>query len=400
MKANEPLNVAVCMTFPAPYRIPLLNRMNKLPGIRVTGLFSTTHFRGRNEAIAKFEFSYKLFNTNLLLTRNRYGDPVGFVFSPGLWWHLARSRYDVLVTLGWTIPDTFLARAIGKLKRTPTILWDESIPHAPGAFKQCLQPLLSRYFGSFDAYLAASDWCREYMLSMGARADRVTVFPQVVDNQFFHQEALRLRAQRETLKRTFGIATTRTILYVGQLISRKGVDTLLDAFELVAARDADVSLVMVGDGVLRAALQARRAASAFRERIFIQSFASQAELPAYYALADLFVLPSQYDTFGVVVNEAMASGLPVIATSRVGATGNLVQDYINGRVIPPGDAVQLAEAMLFMLADDARRSEMGELAWARIQQWTIEDAAQAFQKCLALCIASDKQSTPQVMELR
>ncbi len=377
--------IAVVMTFPAPYRIPLLNELATLPGIELHVLLTDPITAKRENEIRQFQFSYETLATYMWESRNRFADRIGFVFSPALASHLWRVKYDALVCLGWTMPNTMLARAMGALRRTPVLLWDESIPHTPGALKRFLMPLLRLYFGSFDGYLAASSGCRAYMIAMGAAPERIVIFPQVADNSFFQSENARLRPQRAAWKRALGITTARVILFVGQLIPRKGILELMDAFEIIAAQDADVSLVMVGEGVLRAELQTRRAGSRHAERIFISPFASQQELPTYYAVADIFVLPSLYDTFGVVVNEAMASGLPIVTTHNVGATADLVADGVNGRVVAPGDAHALAAALCSLLQDETLRDRMGNNALERIGQWTIQTAADAFMECLTLC---------------
>lgn len=382
------LRIAVITTFPAPYRIPLLNELAALPGIQLNVLLTEPNLAVMQIEPAQFQFQYEVFPTRSWQIRNRFGDRVGFAISPALVNHLRREKYDAIVALGWTMPNTVLTRVMGALRHSPVILWDESIPHAPGSIKRLVFPLLHRYFSSFDGYLAASSWCREYMIEMGAAPERVVIFPQVADNVFFQSENERLRPQRAALKRALGIATGRVILFVGQLIPRKGVLDLMDAFEIIAAQDADVSLVMVGEGVLRAELQARRAASCCAERIFIPAFASQQELPTYYALADVFVLPSLYDTFGVVVNEAMASGLPVVTTHNVGAAADLVEDGVNGRVVAPGDANALAQALRELMQDEALRDRMGKNALERIRQWTIETAANAFMECVRRCVGT------------
>src|SRR5207253_5314890 len=114
---------------------------------------------------------------------------------------------------------------------------------------------------------------------------------------------------------------------------RENVLSLLDAFRDLATARADVSLLLVGEGALRAELHARRDAYHLQDRVFIRPFVLQAILPKYYALADVFVLPSVYDTFGVVVAEAMACGLPIVTTPTVGATSSIVVDNENGLLV-------------------------------------------------------------------
>jgi glycosyltransferase involved in cell wall biosynthesis len=160
---------------------------------------------------------------------------------------------------------------------------------------------------------------------------------------------------------------------------------LFDAFEQLAAENADVSLVLVGAGALEREMRERRERSRAPERILIRQHVSQLELSRYYAVADVFCLPSLYDTFGVVIVEAMASGLPIVTTSHVGAVADLVRDGVNGRVVQPGDVTGLAQALAQLVSDDTLRKRMGECARERMKSWSVDTAAHALLKCIDMC---------------
>ncbi len=386
VSASKPISIAVIAAGLAPYRIPLLNHLNALPNFQVTALLcyppSDTHAAPNN--LQAWNFPYHVFTTHAFALTNKWNDPMRVPFSPGLLTHLMRQHYDVVIALGWTMPNTFIAWLQRKLAHQPIVVWDESIPHPPGKFKQRVMPFIKRYMGSFDGWFAASSWCVEYLVELGAARERTFLFPQVTDNAFFRNQALALRGRREELKRALGIQTKFVILFVGRFITVKAIPTLLQAFEQVAAENADVSLLLVGHGPLEEALCAHRADSLAKERIFIHPFVPQQQLPEMYALADLFVLPSYNDTFGVVIAEAMASGLPIVASSRVGAVADLVRDGENGRVVPPGDAASLANALAQILNDDALRQKMGARASERIALWNVDAAAAALTRFLDL----------------
>lgn len=378
--------VAIVAPALAPYRVPLLNRLNQLPNVEVTALLSYPQERQKGTANPQeWKFPSQVFRSLSFTYDTTLGDRAGVVWSPRLWTHLAQTPYELVISLGWTMPNTLAAWAQRKLAHKPIVVWEESIPHPPNPPKQILLPALNKYVGAFDGYLAASSWCRDYLVGMGAPRERVIVFPQVTDNDFFAWNATTWRARREELGRTFGITTPRVILFVGQFIVRKGIGTLFDAFELVAARNEAVSLVLVGQGALEGEMQERRACSLAPERIFIQNHVPQQELPKYYALADVFCLPSLYDTFGVVIDEAMSCGLPVVTTTRVGAVADLVRDGVNGRVVAPGDAAGLSEALAQILDDDALRERMGICARERMASWSVDTAAEALLQCIELC---------------
>ncbi len=156
-----------------------------------------------------------------------------------------------------------------------------------------------------------------------------------------------------------GTRGTRSILYCGQLIERKGVDVLLEAFARVADKLPDATLSFLGTGPLKDALIAR-VDPRLRDRVTFAGFHPVAELPPYFARADLFVLPSRHDGWGVVINQAISAGLPVVASDAVGAAAELVRPDENGYLVPAGDAAALADAMLRVLDSPATLTRMSQ----------------------------------------
>ncbi len=381
------LRVVILSPSLAPYRVIVFQRLCRLPGVQVHLVFDSAvalHSKTQLDALC---CDYALLPSRVLRVRNQWADRAGAYLTPSLWKHLSQQPYDVLVTLGWTNLNSLVALAHSTLHRRRVVLWDESIRHPPVPLKRWLMPLLKRYFGLFDGYFATSNACIEYMVSMGAARERVFLMPQIADNDFFANGSARYRPVRDDVKRELGIHTPYLILFVGQLIPRKGVLTLLDAFREIAELRNDVSLMLVGKGPLREELLARRTAFGLQERVFIQDFAAQSVLPKYYALADVFVLPSAYDTFGVVISEAMACGLPIVATYTVGATSNIVQDGVNGFIVPPQQPKPLAEALLKIIGDDARRASMSAESRRIIAGWNVEVSAQNFLRCMEVVTA-------------
>lgn len=382
------MRVAIVTPSLASYRVPVFNRLQEIPGLELQLIFGDgmESARGWDLSLGDLQFNYTLLPTVALPLRTLRGDLTAFHWSPDLWNYLNRQKFDLVVSLGWTMPNTFLVRLNGKLHHRAVVLWDESIPHTPGRLKKFLLPLLKKYLGSFDGYLAASHGCIEYMVQMGAPRARVFLMPQLTDNAFYAAHAALYRVQRDALKREVGIQTRQVILYVGQLTPRKNVLQLLEAFREIARTRHDVSLLLVGEGTLQAELMARREEFGLQDRVCIEPFVAQAVLPQYYALADVFVLPSLYDTFGVVVAEAMACGLPIVTTDTVGAASSIVVDGVNGLVVEHGNRQALAQALEKILADDALRARMGAASERIIATWDVERMAQNFINLLALCL--------------
>ena len=155
-------------------------------------------------------------------------------------------------------------------------------------------------------------------------------------------------------------------LYCGQLIRRKGVDLLLHAFIDVARSNSLATLTLVGDGPLRDELLLQIPTD-LAARIRFAGFQPVEELPPWFSQADVFVLPSRHDGWGVVVNQALAAGLAIVSSDAVGAAADLVQPGVNGCVFPAGDAKNLRDALHHW-----RRIQPGLLKWAADpENWRI-----------------------------
>ncbi len=161
------------------------------------------------------------------------------------------------------------------------------------------------------------------------------------------------------------------ILYCGQLVHRKGVDLLVRAFVRLAERDENVRLKLVGDGELRADLVGA-IPEGVRARVEFTGFLQVNELAAQFAGADVFVLPSRHDGWGVVVNQALAAGLPIICSDAVGAAVDLVAPGENGTIVPAGDEDALYNTFVDFAADREKLLRFAERSRAAADDWTPE----------------------------
>jgi glycosyltransferase involved in cell wall biosynthesis len=177
------------------------------------------------------------------------------------------------------------------------------------------------------------------------------------------------------------------ILFCGKFVEQKCPFDLLKAFVLLSEH-CNASLVFVGDGPLRNAMEAFVAERQL-EHVYFFGFRNQTELPACYALADVFVLPSSFEPWGLVLNEAMCFGLPVIASDQVGAAADLVRNGRNGFVYPVGNVEALAHQLQHVLADERTRQETGRQSQVIISRWGIEEDVEGV--LMALHAVTDKR---------
>ena len=155
-------------------------------------------------------------------------------------------------------------------------------------------------------------------------------------------------------------------LFCGQMISRKGVDLLLEAFQRLGSA---ARLLLVGREAELPQLLAPLPAPV-RERITYAGFHPPEDLPRFFAQADVFVLPSRYDGWGVVVNQALGAGLPIVCSDMVGAGRDLVEEETNGLRFPAGDSAALAEKMQRFLVEPSLCDTWGRASRCRARHWT------------------------------
>jgi glycosyltransferase involved in cell wall biosynthesis len=232
------------------------------------------------------------------------------------------------------------------------------------ALKRLILPWIFRLA---DVAIAPSSRSRQFLLSMGLKPDRVIVTPYVVDNDWWRAAAA--SADRDSVRRVLALPLEANVfLYCAKLQPWKCPNDLLEAFARLEGSDA--YLVFAGEGPLRGALERRADALGVRARVRFLGFTNQSALPGTYKAADVFVLPSAYEPFGVVVNEAMLCGCVPIVSDRVGAGGDLVTDGETGLTYEAGDVARLAMAMGRLAADPSLRESLRAAGSARISAWS------------------------------
>lgn len=214
----------------------------------------------------------------------------------------------------------------------------------------------------FSAFLAIGKASRRFYIASGIAPERIFDAPYSVDNARFAAEADRLRPQRNELRRAWQVPGDGfCILFAGKLQAKKRPLDLLDALEQARRTRSDLRLLIAGSGELEPVLRERA-----RERrlpVTFAGFLNQTEMPRAYAAADALVLPSDAgETWGLVVNEAMASGVPAVVSDHVGCREDLVEDGVTGFSFPLGDTRALAACLTSLAADPIRAAAMGEAA--------------------------------------
>jgi glycosyltransferase involved in cell wall biosynthesis len=366
----------------APYRIPVFNALAQREEIDLHVIFlAETDSTLRQWLVYKDEirFSYQV----LPSWRRTLGKHT-LLFNWGLRAALRGSSPDVIICGGYNYLASWQSQWWARSRSIPFLVWVESTAKDLRSGSLLVESLKAKFMNSCDAFVVAGKSSLEYVRNFGVSPEKIYTAPDAVDIDFFRRTAEMVRSSRSAQRATLRLPS-RFFLFVGRLVPEKGVFDLLEAYGRLAPQlRSEVGLVFVGDGAARAELE-RCAATIAPGAIQFAGFAQREQLATYYAMAEAFVFPTHTDPWGLVVNEAMACGLPVIATSAAGCTADLVEDRWNGRVVPAGDANQLALAMQ-ELADSADlRCVMGQRSRERIQQYSPEACAAGFADAVVSC---------------
>lgn len=240
----------------------------------------------------------------------------------------------------------------------------------------------------FGAAVVAGAPQRRYVRELGLTDGQIFEGYDVVDNDFFAENAVRARADSGRTRTLPGLAdSTRFFLASGRMIERKDYPTLIGAYQSYRSMSENPwRLVVLGDGELRTRIEELIAREGI-DGITLAGWQPYETLPAYYGQADAFVHSASVDQWGLVVNEAMASGLPVIVSEGTGCVEDLVNGKGSGLTFQPGDVDRLAELMLKMSSDATARAVMAKKAREVIAAWSPDRFAESMQEASEVALS-------------
>ena len=364
----------------APYRIPVFNALAARDDIDLQVIFLSENDPSlRQWPVYKKEirFSYEV----LPAWRRRVGK-YKLLVNGGVGAALRRSSPHAVLCGGYNYLASWQAAWWAKSHKLPVLLWSESTVNDHRRGRRGVEFMKIRFTRLCQGFVAAGKSSRDYLIWMGAPRDRVFIAPDAVDVEFYATLAHTARQRAPEIRARHALPS-RYFLYAGRLVPEKGIFDLLAAYaKLEEGERSQIGLVFAGDGVSRSQL-AERAALIRPGCVRFCGFVHREELAELYALAEALVFPTHSDPWGLVVNEAMACGLPIIASEVAGCVPDLVENAENGFVVPPGDVEELVRALRILLSNPAVAREMGASSALRIQAFTPEACAEGFSKAVA-----------------
>jgi len=340
----------------SPYRIPLFNTLAQHPDVDLHVIFlGETDPNLRQWQVYKQEirFSFQV----LPAWRKRIGR-YNALLNSGIAKALDQAAPEAILCGGYSYVASWQALRWARRRAVPFLLWSESNLQDSRRSHALTEFLKKRFLDRCSGFVVPGRSALEYMRAHGAKENSIFIAPNAVDNELFARAAENARRNEAALRTELALPN-RYFLFVGRLVREKGVFELLRAYaSLSQSLRQEVGLVFVGDGDARSPLE-KEAASISGGTIRFTGFAQREQLGSYYGLADALVLPTYTDTWGMVVNEAMACGLPVIVSRAAGCAADLIRENWNGLLVAAKDVRGLESAMRLLAEQTELRTTMG-----------------------------------------
>jgi glycosyltransferase involved in cell wall biosynthesis len=374
-KSSAPIRVTVVSPEPTPYRSPLFDLVAARPELELTVIYAAHTVAGRTWSVEPEHRSMFLRGLAVPgLGRLLHHD---YPVTPGIVRALRESRPDVVVVSGWS---TFASQA--------AIVWcrRRGVPYLPLVESHDLGPrkgwrravkgaVVPRVLRRAAGALALGTASRDSLVERGAQRERVHIFANTIDVPEWEERQGELAQRRSELRAELGAGAEDVLLLsVARLGPEKGLDVLVRG--VAVAGDPKLLLVIAGEGPQRREIEAL--AQELGVRLRLTGDLAADKVAEAYAAADVFVLLSTRETWGVVVNEAAASGLPLVLSDRVGAAYDLLRDGENGFLVGAGDVEATGEAFKRLGADAGLRVRAGERSRELVRGWGYEASVESF----------------------
>lgn len=312
--------------------------------------------------------------------------------TPDIYSIVRREHFDAFLVFGWNRKSALQTIHACRRNGVPVLMRGDSQLRNARPLKTLAKCLPYRWFlPRLNGHLYVGAKNMEYLKHYGVREDRLFFSPHFVDNSFFSQHARDARSSQKDLRirESLGIELESfVVLFVGKFLPIKRVADVINACSLVPSfgKCVDVHVILVGDGPMRTEVE-RLAGNCRQVSVHLVGFRNQRELPAFYSAADALVLSSNSETWGLVVNEAMACGVPAIVSQGVGCAPDLIDEGSTGYTYPVGDVDTLARRILTLIADrENRPATMREALARKMKCYSMQRATEGLRAALeAVC---------------
>ena len=368
------MRVTFCYRHIAPYHHAQLNAL-ALQGIKISVItynnFNGVAFDNKNSTPQKYAST---------LLSSQHGEWCELYRS------LAESKPGIVLIPGWGHAYALAALNWSMRNKVPCIAISDS-QECDFSRNPIIENIKENLIGLFSAGFVAGQRSKLYLKKLGMPAERITIGCDVVDNDHFVGGSEQARKHSEAIRMSLCLPS-RYFLAVNRLIPEKNVSTIIKAYAKYCAEGAPsgFGLVIVGDGLLKNELKELVASLHIENKVIFKESVSYTDMPSYYGLASAFILASQFDPWGLVVNEAMCAGLPVLVSESCGSSVDLVQHGKNGFCFNSLDVTTLAKLMGEVATGGDNVPSMGLCSRDIIAGWSLDHFIVNINKAIEIAL--------------
>ena len=312
------------------YKINSFIKKNKKELGEVLVLFSSqTESNRRWKLEEKLTFKYKVLPNFSVKIKGK--DLFTYFVNPSIIKELKKNNPDRIIICGW---DIFMYQAAfiwGWLNKKKITLWSGSTINEKSWRRSLSLPLVKLFIHLSTDFVAYGTRAKEYLVKLGADEKKVRIFLNDVNKKYFQTQSKKFTKQKEIIRKKYRISTKKNLIYVGQLIERKGILDLLKVYKTFKKTHPQWGLIIAGYGQLEEKINKIIKQENLKD-VYCLGFIEQYVLPKIYAISNILALPSHEEVWGLVVNEALYSGLKVVVSDKCGCIPELVTNNKRARV--------------------------------------------------------------------
>ncbi len=381
--------IAALNSHPIQYFAPLYAYLNASDSLDITALYcSDFSLRGGLDPGFKQPVTWDVdllsgYRSKFLGEAAKKRVPAGFwsLVCPEVWREIRSSKYDAVLLHGHGYAVNLIALVAAKSKGIKVMMrCDTHLCLKRSFLKRNIRRLvLCLLYKICDRCLAIGTANHEFYRRMFVPEEKIFKVPYTVDNKRFIKSSKITQEERAAIRSNFGLKRDQVvILYASKLDPLKHPDDLLRAAALLHHEGLECAVMMVGNGMMESQLH-RLAKSLRLSDVIFPGFINQKDLPRILAACDIFVLPAENEAWGLIVNEAMCAGLPVVVGDEVGCVADLIVEGKTGFIHKPGNVAALAEALRKLVRDPALRVTIGQNCRARMEHWSFAECLQGIK---------------------
>jgi glycosyltransferase involved in cell wall biosynthesis len=395
LRVTKPYRLAIVSTHPIQYHAPWFQGLAAHPDLQSHVYYchkATPQEQARAGFGVEFDWDVPLLSGYSCSFLHNVARPAGHgrfggFDTPEIGKIIRQRHYDAVLVNGWNYKSAWQAIWAAWQSDVRVFVRGDSHLHSPRGCTTRMTKLLAyrRFVPRFDACLAAGEWSREYFAYYGARPDRIFLVPHVIDPEYLGVECQRLQANRSEFRRQWGLREDSVVfLFVGKFTETKRPLDFVRAVYGASKAQSSVEGLMVGDGPLRGACE--DLVRSQHAPISFAGFLNQSQIVRAYASGDILVLPSDGETWGMVVNEAMACRLPCLVSDRVGCHPDLVFPGETGVVFSHRNVPALTASIVKLARNPSQIAVMGETAFNRSRKFCVQTAVDGVIQALAVTV--------------